>query len=119
MSLITEYRQTEEAIKELQARPANMSNDERLIKEMEFEEKLRGLMTDYNKSLRDIIAILDPDSRQRPAAAAPKKRGERKVKTYVNPHTNESISTKGGNHKTLKAWKAEHGSDVVESWVTE
>lgn len=101
MSLITEYRQTEEAIKELQARLANMSNDERLIKEMEFEEKLRGLMTDYNKSLRDIIAILDPDSRQRPAAAAPKKRGERKVKTYVNPHTNESISTKGGNHKTL------------------
>jgi hypothetical protein len=119
MSLITEYRQTEEAIKELQARLESMNNDDRLKKEMEFEEKLRALMADYNKSLRDIIAILDPDSRQRPAAAAPKKRGERKVKTYVNPHTNESISTKGGNNKTLKAWKAEHGSDVVESWVTE
>lgn len=73
MSLITEYRQTEEAIKELQARLESMNNDDRLKKEMEFEEKLRALMADYNKSLRDIIAILDPDSRQRPAAAAPKK----------------------------------------------
>ena len=35
MSLITEYRQTEEAIKELQARLESMNNDDRLKKEME------------------------------------------------------------------------------------
>jgi hypothetical protein len=119
MSLITEYRQTEEAIKELQARLASMSNDERLVKEMEFEEKLRALMSEYSKSLRDIIAILDPDARVRTAPVATKQRVERKVKTYLNPHTGESIHTKGGNHKTLKEWKTQYGKDVVEGWVSE
>jgi hypothetical protein len=28
------------------------------------------------------------------------------------------IETKGGNHKTLKEWKAKWGSDVVEGWAT-
>ncbi|WP_373561863.1 hypothetical protein [Pseudomonas syringae] len=27
------------------------------------------------------------------------------------------IETKGGNHRALKEWKAEHGADVVESWL--
>ncbi|QCT95496.1 H-NS histone (plasmid) [Stutzerimonas degradans] len=118
MSLITEYRDTEKAIAELKARLEAMNNDERLIKEIEFEEKLRALMGEYQRSLRDIINILDPEAAPRTAAVATKKRAERKVKTYVNPNTNESIQTKGGNHKTLKAWKAEYGNDVVESWVT-
>jgi len=34
------------------------------------------------------------------------------------PHTGEVVKTKGGNHKTLKDWKAEHGSATVESWLT-
>jgi hypothetical protein len=54
MSLINEYRATEEAIKELQARLKN----------------------------------------------------------------GEVIETKGGNHKTLKEWKAKWGGDVVEGWAT-
>jgi hypothetical protein len=28
------------------------------------------------------------------------------------------VETKGGNHKTLKEWKAKYGSDKVESWLT-
>jgi hypothetical protein len=39
------------------------------------------------------------------------------VKVYKNPHTGEVVETKGGNHKTLKEWKAEYGSDTVESWL--
>jgi hypothetical protein len=39
-------------------------------------------------------------------------------KVYKNPHTGEVVETKGGNQKTLKEWKAEHGSDTVESWLT-
>jgi len=27
------------------------------------------------------------------------------------------VETKGGNHKILKQWKQEHGSDTVESWL--
>jgi len=61
MSLINEYRATEEAIKELQARLKNLSEDDKLQTELEFEGKLRTLMGEYQKSLRDIIALLDPE----------------------------------------------------------
>ena len=63
MSLINEYRATEEAIKELQERLKNLSQDDKLKKELEFEGKLRSLMGEYQKSLRDIIAMLDPEAK--------------------------------------------------------
>ncbi len=120
MSLINEYRATEEALKELKERLDALGSDERLLKEMEFEDKLRGLMSEYNKSLKNIIDLLDPQPLKRAAAVgnAPKRR-ERKVKVYLNPNNGQVIETKGGNHKILKEWKAEHGNDVVESWVKE
>jgi hypothetical protein len=112
MSLINEYRATEEAIKELQARLKNLSQD----------DKLRTLMGEYSKSLRDIIALLDPESKTKaPRGGAVKTTGTkraRKVKQYKNPHNGEVIETKGGNHKTLKEWKAKWGGDVVEGWAT-
>lgn len=122
MSLINEYRATEEAIKELQERLKNLSQDDKLKKELEFEGKLRALMGEYQKSLRDIIAMLDPDAKNaKTTRAATKPAGSkraRKVKQYKNPNTGEVIETKGGNHKTLKEWKAKWGGDVVEGWAT-
>jgi len=123
MSLINEYRATEEAIKELQARLKNLSQDDKLQTELEFEGKLRTLMGEYQKSLRDIIALLDPDAKvnKAPRGGAVKPAGTkraRKVEQYKNPHNGEVIETKGGNHKTLKEWKAKWGSDDVESWAT-
>ncbi|AYC34108.1 H-NS histone [Pseudomonas cavernae] len=121
MSLISEYRAAEASIKELQERLKSLSQDEKLKKELEFEGKLRTLMGEYSKSLRDVIAIVDPDAgiakAPRAAKAAGSKRA-RKVKQYKNPHTGEVIETKGGNHKTLKEWKAKWGGDVVEGWAT-
>ena len=123
MSLINEYRATEEAIKELQARLKNLSQDDKLQTELEFEGKLRTLMGEYQESLRDIIALLDPDAKvnKAPRGGAVKPAGTkraRKVKQYKNSHNGEVIETKGGNHKTLKEWKAKWGSDDVESWAT-
>ncbi|OLU27089.1 H-NS histone [Pseudomonas sp. PA15(2017)] len=124
MSLITEYRSLEENIKELQERLKNLSQDDKLKKELEFEGKLRTLMGEYQKSLRDIIALLDPEAKVGKAprtagkAAATGSKRARKVKQYKNPNTGEVIETKGGNHKTLKEWKAKWGADVVEGWAT-
>lgn len=124
MSLINQYRETEGAIKELQERLESLKNNEGLQKEMEFETKLRNLMGEYQKSLRDVTALLDPQSSYKPKANTVSNessggvRRPRKLKTYKNPHSGEVIETKGGNHKTLKEWKAEHGSDLVESWAT-
>ena len=121
MSLINEYRATEEAIKELQARLKNLSQDDKLQTELEFEGKLRALMGEYQKSLRDIIAMFDPEAKSSKATRTAKPAGSkraRKVKQYKNPNTGEVIETKGGNHKTLKEWKAKWGGDVVEGWAT-
>ncbi len=109
MSLINEYRATEEAIKELQERLKSLEQDDKLKKELEFEEKLRTLMGTYQKSLRDVISLLDPDAKigkSTRTAKAPAGKRARKVKQYKNPHTGEVIETKGGNHKTLKEWAA-------------
>jgi len=125
MSLINEFRSTEAAIKQLQERLQALKQDDKLQKELDFEAKLRELMAEYGKSLPDILALLDSEGKivkagRQPRAAkveAPAKR-TRKVKQYKNPHTGEVIETKGGNHKTLKEWKATWGGDTVESWVT-
>lgn len=122
MSLIQEYRQTEAAIEELKQRLEQLNGDERLQKEFEFEERLRTLLGEHNKSLRDVIAILDPErssntSRKSNSAPAPQQRRQRTLKRYKHPETGEVIETKGGNHKVLKAWKSEHGADTVEGWL--
>lgn len=123
MSIINEYRSTEEEIKKLQERLKQLSQDSKLQQELEFESKLRVLMGEYQKSLRDIIALLDPESRLFKAAApvktaAPTSKRARRVKQYKNPHTGEVIETKGGNHKALKEWKASWGAETVESWAS-
>ncbi len=122
MSLINEYRATAEAIKELQERLKNLSQDDKLKKELEFEGKLHALMDEYQKSLRDITYLLNPEAaKSSKATRIAKNTGSkraRKVKQYKNPNTGEVIETKGGNHKTLREWKAKWGSATVESWVT-
>ncbi|MBH3329886.1 transcriptional regulator [Pseudomonas oryzihabitans] len=122
MSLIQEYRQTEAAIEELKQHLEQLNSDERLKKELEFEKKLRALLGEHNKSLRDVIAILDTEAgtnkagRKSNSAASAQQRRPRSLKRYKHPETGEVIETKGGNHRILKAWKAEHGADVVEGW---
>jgi hypothetical protein len=97
----------------------SLKNDAGLKKEIEFEEKLQGLMKTYGKGLKDIIAILDPNPAKSglQTAAAPKTRRARVVKVYQNPHTGELIETKGGNHRGLKAWKEQYGASTVDSWL--
>ncbi|WP_456255933.1 histone-like nucleoid-structuring protein, MvaT/MvaU family [Pseudomonas iridis] len=119
MSKLAEYRQLEKHLAEqLQALEA-LKSDGALKKEIEFETKLRELLDKYGFSLKHIINLLDPQSssRRQATAQATSTRKPRELKTYKNPHTGEVVETKGGNHKTLKEWKTEHGADEVESWL--
>ncbi|EKG39210.1 histone-like nucleoid-structuring protein, MvaT/MvaU family [Pseudomonas syringae] len=122
MSRLAEYRKLEQQLAAQLAELDAMKNDSGLKAEMEFETKLRGLLGEYGYSLRDVISLLDPAAAKRGKSAplaAPEKgtRKVRELKVYKNPHSGEIVETKGGNHKLLKAWKSEHGSDVVESWL--
>jgi hypothetical protein len=119
MSLIQEYKELEELVRQSQSRMAEIASNEQFKAEKEFDTKLRDLLGTYGKSLRDVIAILDPTR----VSVAPKAAGgktvrkQRVLKVYKNPHTGETVETKGGNHRGLKTWKAEYGSDVVEGWL--
>lgn len=123
MSRLAEFRALEQQLAAQLAELETLKNDDGLKREIEFEKKLRNLLGEYGYSLRNIIAILDPQATTRRApATAESKAGTRKprdVKIYKNPNSGELIETKGGNHRQLKEWKNEFGADVVESWRTQ
>lgn len=121
MSRLAEFRQLEQKLAAQLAELEAMKGSSELQKEIEFETKLRDLLGKYGYSLRDIINLLDPQAGRRAAApvvAEKAPRRARQVKSYKNPHSGEVIETKGGNHRKLKEWKAEYGSEEVESWVS-
>ncbi|MCC9290081.1 histone-like nucleoid-structuring protein, MvaT/MvaU family [Pseudomonas aeruginosa] len=116
MSLINEDRSTEQTIKELQARLAYLQQDDRMKAELEFDTKLRSMMSEYNKSVRDIITLLVPQSQNRNAKPLlTSRRRQRQLKCYLYPNTYEVVETKGANNKFLKQWKSQYGANIVES----
>lgn len=122
MSRLAEFRQLEQQLAAQLAELEALKSSSELQAEIQFETKLRALLADYGFSLRDIINILDPQANRRaaaPAVAEKAPRRARQIKQYKNPHNGEIIETKGGNHKLLKEWKAEYGSDVVEGWLAQ
>ncbi|MCG6657016.1 DNA binding protein [Halomonas campisalis] len=121
MSLLSEFIQKEQQLKQLQAEMDKLQNDERLKAELEFKDKLEALMREFGKSSADVISLLDPEGAAKPAAAKSVASGagrrKRKLKIYKNPNTGEVVETRGGNQKTLKAWKDEYGPELVETWL--
>ena len=119
MSKLAEFRQLEKHLAEQLQTLETMKGDAGLKQEIEFETKLRALLTKYGYSLKDIINLLDPQAARR-ATAVQLQSGTRKarqMKVYKNPESGEVVETKGGNHKILKEWKAKYGSEKVESWL--
>lgn len=76
-------------------------------------------MGTYQKSLRDVISLLDPDAKigksTRTAKAPAGKRAQ--VKQY-RTRTPAKSSRPRAATKTLKEWKAKWGPEAVESWAT-
>lgn len=120
MSKLAEFKALEAQLAAQLKQLDALKNDDKLKREIEFEEKLRNLMGQYDVGLREIISILDPQPSSTSISAtttsqAPRR--QRQVKVYKNPETGEVVETKGGNHKILKAWKEKHGAEKVEGWL--
>ena len=121
MSLINEYKSTQSAIKELEERLAAIQPS--VTKILELSEYVREQCIADGIPFMDLFIAVDPDLRKRLTKASGASdtnkpaRKAREVKQYKNPHNGEVVETKGGNHKTLKEWKAKWGSDVVEGWL--
>ncbi|WP_089714976.1 histone-like nucleoid-structuring protein, MvaT/MvaU family [Halomonas daqiaonensis] len=110
------YLQKEQHLKQLQEELDKLKNDERLKTELDFKYHLETLMREFDKSAADVIKLLDPtqEAGQGSSIANGSGRAKRKLKIYKNPNTGETVETRGGNQKTLKAWKDEYGSETVE-----
>jgi hypothetical protein len=120
MSRLAEFRKLEQQLAAQLAELETLKNDSGLKKEIEFETKLRDLLDEYGYSLRNIVSIVDPQAaggrKGAPVVAEKATRKARVMKVYKNPLTGEVVETKGGNHKLLKAWKAQFGEEV-NSWL--
>ncbi|MGJ8513756.1 histone-like nucleoid-structuring protein, MvaT/MvaU family [Carnimonas bestiolae] len=124
MAVLSDYLKMEKELEELQARLKAMESNESFKNELEFKSKLEALLEQYGKKPSDVIDILDPQGSLNRATKATGNSGQgtrrkRKLKVYKNPHTGDVIETRGGNHKELKAWKEQHGSDTVEGWLVD
>ncbi|MGY8831991.1 MAG: histone-like nucleoid-structuring protein, MvaT/MvaU family [Pseudomonadales bacterium] len=118
MSKLAEFKALEAQLAAQLKQLAELKNDGGLKREIEFEEKLRKLMAEYGVSLKGIIALLDPQARANlTASATSSQRRQLQVKVYKNPESGEVVETKGSNHKVLKAWKEQYGSEEVKGWL--
>ena len=118
MANINDYYQKKQLLEKLSEELNKMEQDQALKSDLEFENKVKGLMDEYKKSPKDVLQILGAID---PSVAGGKAdtsgtRAKRPLKTYKNPHTGEVVKTRGGNHKTLNEWRQKYGKEAVQSW---
>ncbi|MDT8925047.1 histone-like nucleoid-structuring protein, MvaT/MvaU family [Pseudomonas taiwanensis] len=121
MSKIAEYRELEAQIQLQAARLEELrpkyEATEVLVDLILSEAKEKGL--DLESIALAIAPHLGRASAKNGAMTSVTRtpRKARVVKKYKNPHSGETVETKGGNHRVLKEWKAQYGADVVEGWL--
>lgn len=119
MAKINDYYQKKQLMEKLTEELRQLEQDNALKHELEFEEKVRKLMKEYDKSSKDVLQVLgaiDPSISGAKVDSTAGTRPKRPLKTYKNPHTGEIVKTRGGNHKMLNEWREKHGKDKVQSW---
>ncbi|SFI14527.1 histone-like nucleoid-structuring protein, MvaT/MvaU family [Modicisalibacter xianhensis] len=119
-STLQKYVEKERLLKQLSEELKQLEGDQNFQRELEFKNKLEALMNEFDKSAADVIELLQPGKPAEAKVSQPSSGGgrrKRRLKIYKNPNTGEVVETRGGNQKTLKAWKEEHGDETVESWL--
>lgn len=119
MAKINDYYQKKQLMEKLSKELQQLEQDQALKHELEFEDKVRELMKEYDKSPKDVLQVLaaiDPSIVGSKAEVASGTRAKRPMKTYKNPHTGEVVQTRGGNHKTLNEWREQYGKEAVQGW---
>jgi hypothetical protein len=114
MAILSDYIKKQAELEKLKKELEALQSDDRLSVEMEFRDKVLALMAEYGKNEAEVIRLLDPGPAKSEKVDG---RKQRRLKKYINPHTKEVVETRGGNHKTIRAWKDQHGQEEVESWV--
>lgn len=118
--LLSRHAELQAQQKQIEEELRRLESDEAFVREKEFKDRLFELMEEYNRDTNTVIGLLSPSqARDSSAGDKPAKRRKRRLKIYKNPNTGETVQTRGGNQKRLKAWKEEYGEATVESWLVE
>ena len=122
MKVTTKKAAIEKQMAQLEKELKSIENSAAFKKENAVKRALTNLMKKHSCSQNDLIALLQTDEsepskrRKKPVAT---KRKPRKLKVFKNPETGETVETRGGNHKVLKAWKAQYKLDNIDDWLIE
>lgn len=117
MGVLEKFHAKKRELEALQAEVEKLENSKELKQERAFQAELEKLMDEYSRSAKQVAALLhDIDPSLKGVVHKQGSRKSRPLKTYTNPHTKEVVKTRGGNHKTLKAWREKYGADKVDSW---
>jgi DNA-binding protein H-NS len=122
VNISTKKAQLEKQMAELGKELKSIEKSAAFRKENLVKRSLSNLIKKHGCSKSDLIALLQSDDdkaskRGRPAAKSTKSRKPRKLKVFKNPNTGETVETRGGNHKILKAWKAEYNLTNIDDWL--
>ena len=122
MKVTTRKAAIEKQLAQLERELKSIQNSAAFKKENAVKRALASLMKKHNCSKNDLIALLQGDESapvkrgKKPAATA---RRPRKLKVFKNPETGETVETRGGNHKVLKAWKSQYKLENINAWLIE
>lgn len=116
--IFNDFVEKEAQLKNLTREIEKLRNDDRLKTDLAFKEEVEEIIARYGKTAREAAMLIDPEGMMSDISTPSKPRKKRALKVYQNPHTQETLETRGGNNKTLRAWKEEYG-DVVDTWVIE
>ena len=122
MKVTTKKVAIEKQMARLEKELKSIENSAAFKKENAVKRALTNLMKKHSCSQNDLIALLQTDESEpskRRKKPAPTKRKPRKLKVFKNPETGETVETRGGNHKVLKAWKAQYKLSNIDDWLVE
>ena len=122
MKVTTKKAAIEKQMAELEKELKIIENSAAFKKENAVKRALSSLMKKHAYSQNDLIALLQDDQKEplkRRKKPAGSKRKPRKLKVFKNPETGEIVETRGGNHKVLKAWKAQYRLNNIDDWLVE
>ena len=123
MSILGKKKALENQIAQIKKELKSIEQSATFKKEAAVFRGLIGLMKKHNCSESDIVRILESNgsfnSRRDQKADKKPQRKRRVLKIYENPKTGEVVETRGGNHKTLKAWRMQNPSIDIETWIIE
>lgn len=122
---IAAYRKAELALAKQVAQFEALKTDPELKKELEFNEHLDDFLKLHGMSRSSLQAFLvmqgipkGPSHKAKaPKPSADKKPPISAGRTYLNPHTGETILVKRKDHGVLMGWIAEHGEAEVDTWL--